>query len=107
MSGPSTLEGSARPMTRTPEQQWQAMAEEARMGTLSRRRIAVLLEEGFEDLEFWVTVMRLREEQADVTVIGTQAARQYHGKHGLEASSDVAAKEVSGDDFEAVVVPGG
>ncbi len=56
-------------MTRTPEQQWQAMAEEARMGTLSRRRIAVLLEEGFEDLEFWVTVMRLREEQADVTVI--------------------------------------
>ncbi len=28
------------------------------MGSLSARRIAMFLEEGFEDLEFWVTVMR-------------------------------------------------
>ena len=77
------------------------------MERLAGRRIAVFLEEGFEDLEFWVTVMRLREEGAEVTVVGTEAGKQYRGKHALPATSDTAAKDVSADDFHAVVVPGG
>jgi protease I len=77
------------------------------MGRLSDRKIAVLLDEGFEDLEFWVTVMRLREEGADVIVVSMQAGKRYRGKNALSASSDVAAKDVSADDFDAVVVPGG
>ncbi len=71
------------------------------------KRVAVFLEEGFEDLEFWVTVMRLREEGAEVTVVGTKAGTEVRGKHALTASSDVAATDVSADDFDAVVVPGG
>jgi hypothetical protein len=31
-------------------------------GRLGGSRVVVLLAEGSEDLEFWVTVMRLREE---------------------------------------------
>jgi protease I len=71
------------------------------------KKIAMFLEEGFEDLEFWVTVMRLREEGATVTIVGTKAGQEVRGKNGLKASSDVAAKDVSADDFDAVVVPGG
>lgn len=71
------------------------------------KRVAVFLEEGFEDLEFWVTVMRLREEGAEVTVVGTRAGKEVRGKHALAASSDVAAAEVTAEDFDAVVVPGG
>ena len=74
---------------------------------LQNKRIAVFVEEGFEDLEFWVTVMRLREEGAKVTIVGTQANRTVKGKHALTATSEVAAGAVSADDFEAVVVPGG
>ncbi len=74
---------------------------------LAGRRIALFLEEGFEDLEFWVTVMRLREEGAAVTVVGTAAGKEVRGKHALAATSDVAATDVSADDFDAVVVPGG
>jgi len=74
---------------------------------LSGRKVAVFLAEGFEDLEFWVTVMRLREEGADVTVVGIAAGQTVRGKHALEATSDVAVKDVSADDFDAVVVPGG
>jgi putative intracellular protease/amidase len=55
---------------------------------LEGRRVVVLLAEGFEDLEFWVTVMRLREEGAKVTVAGA-TTRTVHGKHGLEAGADV------------------
>ena len=71
------------------------------------RKVAVLLDEGFEDLEFWVTVMRLREEGAEVQVVGTSAAKTVRGKNALQATSDVAAADVSASDFDAVVVPGG
>lgn len=74
---------------------------------LHGRRIAVFLDEGFEDLEFWVTVMRLREEGANVTIVGTAAGKEVRGKNALAATSDVAVKDASADDFDAVVVPGG
>jgi protease I len=74
---------------------------------LKGKRIAFLLDEGFEDLEFWVTVMRLREEGAAVTIISKDARREYHGKNALTASSEASIKEVKPADFDAVVVPGG
>src|SRR5574341_1017439 len=74
---------------------------------LRNKHIAVLVEEGFEDLEFWVTVMRLREEGAKVTIVGTKANRTVKGKNALTATSEVAASAVSADDLDAVVVPGG
>lgn len=74
---------------------------------LEGKQVAVLLEEGFEDLEFWVTVMRLREEGARTTIVGTAAEKTVRGKNGLTARSDVAADQVHPDDFDALVVPGG
>lgn len=70
-------------------------------------RAALFVEEGFEDLEFWVTYMRLREVGAQVRVVGIVADKQYRGKNGLAASSEVAASAVTADDFDVVVVPGG
>jgi protease I len=74
---------------------------------LEGQRVAVFVEDGFEDLEFWVTVMRLKEEGASVTIVGTVGRKDYRGKNALSASSDVSADEVTVDDFDAVVVPGG
>ncbi len=71
------------------------------------KRIAVFVEEGFEDLEFWVTVMRLREEGALVTVAGVKAGRTVTGKHCLKATSDLAAGDLAPANFDATVVPGG
>ena len=71
------------------------------------RKVAVLLDEGFEDLEFWVTVMRLREEGAEVTIVGSRAGKTVGGKNALEATSEAAIDDVSADSLDAVVVPGG
>ena len=73
---------------------------------LAGKRIAYLVEEGFEDLEFWVPVMRLREEGAQVIIIGTGKS-SYHGKNCLEANPDKSACEATPDDYDALVVPGG
>jgi protease I len=74
---------------------------------LDDQHVAVFVADGFEDLEFWVAVMRLREEGARVTVAGAQAGETYTGKHCLTAVSDVAAAELRAEAFAAVVVPGG
>ena len=74
---------------------------------LNGKHVAYLVEEGFEDLEFWVPLMRLLEEGARVTVVGTGSAENYNGKHCLKAKPDVKAGQVTADEFDAVVVPGG
>jgi protease I len=74
---------------------------------LKDKRIAFLIEEGYEDLEFWVTYMRLLEEGAKVTVVGVKSNLTVHGKNGLEAESNAAAADLHPDDFDALVVPGG
>lgn len=73
---------------------------------LSGKRIAYLVDEGFEDLEFWVPVMRLREEGAKVVIVGTRQA-EFRGKHCLRARADTTADRVSAADFDGVVIPGG
>jgi len=73
---------------------------------LTGKRIAYLVDEGFEDLEFWVPLMRLREEGASVTVVGARM-QTFRGKHCLEARPDALAEDLSAEAFEAVVVPGG
>ncbi len=73
---------------------------------LNGKRIAYLVEDGFEDLEFWVPVMRLREEGASVVIVGSRLER-FHGKYRLEATADVEASDVCAAEFDGLVVPGG
>ncbi len=75
---------------------------------LKGKRIAVLVGPGYEDLEFWVPLMRLQEEGAQVTVVGLKAGETYMSKSGgLAAMADVGADKASANDFDAIVVPGG
>ena len=75
--------------------------------TLKGKKCAMLVEEGFEDLELWYPVIRLREEGAEVVLVGSGSATTYRGKYGLSATADVTAEEVTADEFAAVLVPGG
>ena len=76
--------------------------------TLSDKKIVVLVEDGFEDLEFWVPVMRLIEEGAEVTVAGKDAGRIVSSKSGgLTAEIDAEVDALSAEDFDGIVIPGG
>lgn len=74
---------------------------------LSGKRVGIFVEEGFEDLEFWVTVMRLREEGAHVRILGSDRAKKWKGKNGLTAGCTDPFTEVSAQEFDGLVVPGG
>lgn len=74
---------------------------------LEGKRIAILAEDQFEDLELWYPLLRMREAGADVNVVGMSGVEVYHGKHDYPARVDVAVDQVSADDFDAVIIPGG
>ncbi len=71
-------------------------------------RIAILLEAGFDDVEFTGALDRLRGAGASVTLIGPTAGAEFRGRHGDAVfRSDVAAGAVRMRDFDALVIPGG
>ena len=73
---------------------------------LRGKKIVVLVADGFEDLEYWVTVMRLQEEGAEVISVGPNEG-SCSGKNALEATADVTADQVDASELDGIVVPGG
>jgi protease I len=74
---------------------------------LDGRRIAMLAEDQYEDLELWYPLLRMQEAGAEVSVIGMPGVEAYRSKHGYPVKVDVCIDEVSAADFDAVIVPGG
>ena len=77
------------------------------MDSIKGRRVAVLVEKLYEDLELWYPVLRLREAGCAVTIVGPKAGETYASKHGYPAKSDTAASDVTAGHFDAIVIPGG
>ena len=73
---------------------------------LKGKKIAILVEDSYEDLELWYPYYRLLEEGADVKLIGPEA-KVYQSKHGYPAEADLSAAEVKAGDFQGIIVPGG
>jgi len=76
---------------------------------LQQRKVAVFLAAGFEDAELTEPVKALRDAGAAVTLIGMnqEDKRGVSGKHGTVVAADVTIDEVSAEDFDALVIPGG
>ena len=75
--------------------------------SLKGKRIAVLAENLYQEMELWVPYYRLKEEGAEVKVVGAGGAKSYASKHGYPVNVDAQAEAVSAVEFDAVIVPGG
>ena len=75
--------------------------------SLHGKRVAILAENLYQEMELWVPYYRLKEEGAEVKVVGAGGAKSFASKHGYPVSVDVQAEAVSAVEFDAVVVPGG
>ena len=73
---------------------------------LTGKRIAILVAEGVEDLEFFVPFMRLEEEGAEVIAAGLDL-RPVRGKNGLEITPATRIDALRSRDLFALVIPGG
>jgi len=69
-------------------------------------KIATLVAEGVEDLEYYVPLMRLQEEGAQVLSAGLDLT-PVRGKNGLLITPDTTIASLNVDDLFALILPGG
>jgi protease I len=74
---------------------------------LSGKRIAILAEDHYEDLELWYPLLRLREAGAEVSVVGMPGVETYHSKHDYPVQVDVTPTVASLTNLDAIIIPGG
>ena len=74
---------------------------------LKGKKVVLLAENLYQDLELWVPYYRLKEEGAEITVVGSGSSRTYSGKYGYPIDVDKEAKEIDMDKYHGVVIPGG
>lgn len=69
-------------------------------------KVALLIDNDFEDMEALYPYYRLQEAGHTVIVIGPEHAT-YRSKHGYPLKSDKTPSEISIDEFKALIIPGG
>lgn len=74
---------------------------------LKGKRVAVLAENMYQELELWYPLLRLREAGAETFVVGSGSAQEYKSKLGYPVDVDVVADDVQARDIDAVIIPGG
>jgi protease I len=74
---------------------------------LEGKRIAVLAENMYQEMELWYPVYRFREAGAKVTIVGPGTSKTFTSKIGYPVNVDANVADVQAADFDAVVVPGG
>ncbi|ABY92667.1 type 1 glutamine amidotransferase domain-containing protein [Thermoanaerobacter sp. CM-CNRG TB177] len=71
------------------------------------KKIAILIENMYEEPELLYPYYRLKEEGYEVHLIGPEKDKVYTGKHGYPMKSTHASKDVKAEDYDAVIIPGG
>jgi protease I len=73
----------------------------------ARKSVAILVDEGYQDLEFWYPLLRLREAGVPVSVVSGDADRTYLSRLEYPVIPDIGIGQAQARDFAAVIVPGG
>ncbi|NPA80173.1 MAG: type 1 glutamine amidotransferase [Thermotogae bacterium] len=69
-------------------------------------KVAILLEDLYDEREFIYPYYRLQEEGYDVVVVAPKLGT-YKGKSGLKFEANAAVSDVAVGDFVGLVIPGG
>lgn len=74
---------------------------------LKGKKVAILVDQMYQEMEVWVPLYRLQEAGVETVTVGAEAGRTYPSKLGYPCVAQKSYAEVSADDFDGIVVPGG
>lgn len=74
---------------------------------LTGKKVAMLLDNIYQEMEVWYPLYRLREAGVEVVPVAAKAGETYTSKLGYPCVSEKSYDQVSAADFDGVVVPGG
>ncbi|MBI1195928.1 MAG: DJ-1/PfpI/YhbO family deglycase/protease [Gammaproteobacteria bacterium] len=70
------------------------------------RTLLTFVDDVYEDLELWYPLLRVQEAGFATRVAGLEL-KEYSGKHGYPAKSDLCLAEARSEDFCGLLIPGG
>jgi protease I len=72
------------------------------------KRIAILVEDNFEDSELTEPLRAMKDAGARVLIVGSGSKKGYKGKRSLaDVKVDTTADKVEASQFDAIIIPGG
>jgi len=71
------------------------------------KKIAILVDNMYQEMEVWYPLFRLQEAGATVTTVGAKAGETYTSKLGYPVKCQLSYDDARAADFDGVVVPGG
>lgn len=74
--------------------------------SLAGKKVAILAEDIYEDLELWYPYYRVKEAGAQVVIVGSSVST-FNSKHGLPVKAETTADQLNPEEFAGVIVPGG
>lgn len=74
---------------------------------LKGKKIAVLVDTAYQEMEVWYPYFRFKEAGAECVLVGPEAGKCYESKLGYPAKAEKSYDQLNADWFDGVVVPGG
>jgi len=74
---------------------------------LKGKRILLMVDQIYQEMEVWYPLYRFREAGAEVVTVGATAGHTYPSKLGYPCVADKSYDQVSANEFDAIIVPGG
>ncbi len=71
------------------------------------KKIAVLMTDQFEDIEYTSPAEAFKEAGHSVVTIDLEAGKEVTGKHGEKVKIDQAISDADPKEFDALLIPGG
>jgi protease I len=73
----------------------------------SRKRVAIFVDQLYQELEVWYPYYRLIEAGIDVHLVGAEAGKSYPSKLGYPCTVQFSYGQVNAQDYDGVIAPGG
>lgn len=74
---------------------------------LTGKRVAILVDQQYQEMEVWYPYYRLIEAGAAVDFVAAEAPKTYPSKTGYPCTSHKTYESVRAADYDGVIVPGG
>jgi protease I len=74
---------------------------------LTGRKIAMFVDNVYQEMEVWYPLFRFIEAGAKVVTIGAVAGQTYTSKLGYPVKAEISYDDADPNDFDGVIIPGG
>ncbi len=71
------------------------------------KRVAIFVDQLYQELEVWYPYYRLKEAGVDVHLVGAEAGKTYPSKVGYPCTAQFSYSQIKAADYDGVIAPGG